>query len=115
MRLNFFFIFFSLILGILTLNLKKKSQKNKYPNEKDSLLKQQRLCMKNPFKLGEECGTNVHCTTFNCDNGICRKAIGYRGTGANCLCDYHCPPGHTCNYTPNGFVCSRKLLVRPKI
>ena len=93
MRFKFFFIFFSLIFGILTLSLKKKIQKNKYSPDRSIFMKR-RSCLRKPKKIGEECDTNEHCTSNNCEKGYCAKAIGYTGgIGASCVCGYHCTKG----------------------
>ena len=95
MRFKFFFIFFSLIFGILTLSLKKKIQKNKYSDIRSIFMKRN-LCLRKPKKFGEECDTNQQCTSNNCEIGHCAKAIGHTGIGASCVCDYHCTKGGTC-------------------
>jgi hypothetical protein len=92
MRFKFFFIFFSLIFGILTLSLKKKIQKNKYSPDYRSIFKKRMSCLRKPKKIGEECDTNEHCTSNNCEKGYCAKAI-YTGIGASCVCGYHCTKG----------------------
>ena len=94
MRFKFFFIFFSLIFGILTLSLKKKIQKNKYSSIRAIFMKKN-LCLTKPKKFGEECDTNEQCTSNKCEKGHCANAIGHTGIGASCVCDYHCTKG-TC-------------------
>ena len=95
MRFKFFFIFFSLIFGILTLSLKKKIQKNKYSSDIRSIIMKKQLCLRKPKKFGEECDINEHCTSNKCEKGHCANAIGHTGFGATCVCDYHCTNG-TC-------------------
>ena len=106
MRLKFFFIFFSLIFGILTLSLKKKIQKNKYPyDESDFKIMQKDVC-KNPNNIGQRCGQNEQCTSYKCEKGYCVKNT-IRGSGARCFCDFHCSIG-TCTFTPFGPRCSKR-------
>ena len=104
MRFKFFFIFFSLIFGILTLSLKKKIQKNKYSPDRSIFMKR-RSCLRKPKKFGEECDTNEQCTSNKCEKGHCANAIGNKGIGASCVCDYHCTKG-TCVLDKNNFRCS---------
>ncbi len=108
MRFKFFFIFFSLIFGILTLSLKKKIQKNKYsPDNRSIFMKRRMSCLRKPKKIGEECDTNEHCTSNNCKKGYCADAIGNTGIGASCVCHYHCTKG-SCVLDKNNFRCSNK-------
>ena len=101
MRFKFFFIFFSLIFGILTLSLKKKIQKNKYSDIRSIFMKRN-LCLRKPKKFGEECDTNEQCTSNKCEKGHCANAIGHTGFGATCVCDYHCTKG-TCVLDRNNY------------
>ena len=64
MRFKFFFIFFSLIFGILTLSLKKKIQKNKNSQDIRSIFMKRKLCLRKPKKFGEECDTNEQKEKF---------------------------------------------------
>ena len=110
MRFKFFFIFFSLIFGILTLSLKKKIQKNKYsPDFLSIIMKRKSSCLRNPKKFGEECDTNQQCTSNNCEKGHCANAIGHTGIGASCVCDYHCTKG-SCFLDKNNFRCSNLIF-----
>ena len=105
MRFKFFFIFFSLIFGILTLSLKKKIQKNKDSSDIRSIFMKRKLCLRKPKKFGEECDTNEQCTSNKCEKGHCANAIGNKGIGASCVCDYHCTKGSCFLYRYN-FKCS---------
>ena len=102
MRFKFFFIFFSLIFGILTLSLKKKIQKNKDSQDFLSIIMKRNLCLRKPKKFGEECDTNEQCTSNKCEKGHCANAIGHTGFGATCVCDYHCTKG-TCVLDRNNY------------
>ena len=105
MRFKFFFIFFSLIFGILTLSLKKKIQKNKNSQDLLSKIMKRKSCLRKPKKFGEECDTNEQCTSNKCEKGHCANAIGHTGIGASCVCDYHCTKG-ICFLDKNNFRCS---------
>lgn len=108
MRFKFFFIFFSLIFGILTLSLKKKIQKNKNNQDIRSIIMKRKSCLRKPKKFGEECDTNEQCTSNKCEKGYCANDIHrYTGIGASCVCDYHCTKG-ICFLDKNNFRCSNK-------
>ena len=100
MKLKFTFIFFCLILSVISLNLKKKNENKKSLNGIRAFLKtnmgQSSDCKKSSYRkyYGEDCKKNAQCVSYNCQNGKCEHPFMNIKEGEYCDCDYHCKTGH---------------------
>ena len=96
MKLKFTFIFFCLILSVISLNLKKKNENKKSLNGIRAFLKtnmgQSSDCKKSPKmrKQPDHCIFNFECWSNNCINNKCVLIK----EGESCECDYQCQTGH---------------------
>ena len=96
MNLKFTFIFFCLILSVISLNLKKKNENKKSLNGIRAFLKtnigEVDLCKKlKPRNIYRpECSLNNECWSNVCINGKCVRVK----EGEPCMCDFHCQTGH---------------------
>ena len=106
MKLKFTFIFFCLILSVISLNLKKKNENKKSLNGITSFLqnklklKQASDCTKSSYrkKGGESCKYHEQCISYGCRNGSCKYSKKGAIDGSPCACDYHCASGH-CSFS----------------
>ncbi len=94
MKLKFTFIFFCLILSVISLNLKKKNENKK--SFLQNKLTQINDCLdaSHRKKPGERCGSDEVCISFYCLDGICRDYRILKQLGECCACDYHCQSNH---------------------
>ena len=103
MNLKFTFIYFCLILSVISLNLKKKNENKKSLNGITSFLQnklgQSSNCKKSSYglKIGERCSVGEQCIYNSCYQGYCVKFRELRKLKEECTCDYHCQSGH-CSY-----------------
>ena len=101
MKLKFIFIFFCLILSVISLNLKKKNENKKSLNGSflQNKLGQSSACNKSSYKKksGESCDIDDQCINYWCVNGKCAYFGSRKDIGEYCACDYHCLSGH-CSY-----------------
>ena len=109
MKLKFTFIFFCLILSVISLNLKKKNENKKSLNGIRAFLKtnmgQSSDCKKSSYRkyYREQCLFDVQCVSNNCSKGKCEYPVKLIEEGQPCYCDYHCQTGH-CSYDSWWFV-----------
>ena len=102
MKLKFTFIFFCLILSVISLNLKKKNENKKSLNGIRAFLKtnmgEVSECKKSSYRryYQERCIEDIQCVSNNCSNGRCTYPK-LKELGESCKCDYHCKTGH-CSY-----------------
>ena len=100
MNLKFTFIFFCLILSVISLNLKKKNENKKSLNGIRAFLKtnmgQSSDCKKSSYRkyYQEDCSKDVQCVSNKCSNGKCTFPFRLIELGQPCKCDYHCQSGH---------------------
>ena len=107
MKLKFTFIFFCLILSVISLNLKKKNENKKSLNGIRAFLKtkmgESSDCKKTSYgKYGGKCKKDVECVSNKCRNGKCEYPVKLIEEGEDCYCDYHCQTGH-CSFLLFGF------------
>ena len=99
MKLKFTFIFFCLILSVISLNLKKKNENKKSLNGIRAFLKtnmgESSECKtwKHIRYYQERCLKDYMCVSNNCSNGRCTNDK-LKELGESCTCDYHCKTGH---------------------
>ena len=98
MKLKFTFIFFCLILSVISLNLKKKNENKKSLNGIRAFLKtnmgEARDCSKYENKkknYQEDCFRNEHCFSNKC--GSDHRCMLLE-EGRSCECDNQCQTGH---------------------
>ena len=100
MKLKFTFIFFCLILSVISLNLKKKNENKKSLNGIRAFLKtkmgESYKCKKSSYgkSYGQYCEKNAQCLSNNCRNGYCKYPVKLIEEGEECKCDYQCKTGH---------------------
>jgi len=100
MKLKFTFIFFCLILSVISLNLKKKNENKKSLNGIRAFLKtnmgESSDCKKSSYKkyYQEDCKKDVQCVSNKCTNGKCEYPFKLIKEREYCDCDYHCETGH---------------------
>ena len=97
MKLKFTFIFFCLILSVISLNLKKKNENKKSLNGIRAFLKtnmgQSSDCEKSSSRKSYQvdCSYDFECVSEKC--GYDNKCL-LSEEGEPCKCDYHCKTGH---------------------
>ena len=101
MKLKFTFIFFCLILSVISLNLKKKNENKKSLNGIRAFLKTnmgEAYKCKDPrnkkINYRVNCHRNDHCFSNKCTNGKCEYPFKLIKEREYCDCDYHCETGH---------------------
>jgi len=98
MKSKITFIFFYLILSVITLNLKKKNENKKTLNIITSFLQNHKKesydCHADDYiiKAGQSCDGDYRCISKKCINGKC--AEGLLKLGESCHCDIQCETGH---------------------